>query len=56
MNVHALPKQAKQEVPPGFNEYACRTAIRDLIAEVGVLKAEFVLSNILHDERERAAQ
>lgn len=42
--------QRPVKAPPGYSEYQARQAIRDLIAEVGKVRAEFILSNIIEQE------
>lgn len=48
----ALPK----EKPPGLTEYQCRTAIRDLIEEHGEMKATFIISLFLEQEKTRLSR
>lgn len=54
-NRHPEPLE-RSAPPPGMTEYALRSAYRDLVAEVGCVKAEFILTEIIETERERAQE
>lgn len=52
-----IPEQHQENVtqlrPPGMAEYQCRTAIRDLIEEIGPQKAKELIESFVTDEADR---
>lgn len=48
MNVQKIPEEVTRA--PGYVEYACRMAIRDLIAELGVKAARERINEYYIDE------
>jgi hypothetical protein len=50
MNVQHFPEETRD---PGYAEYACRTAVRDLIAAIGEEAARDRIRSYLDDETGR---
>jgi hypothetical protein len=52
MNVQHFPEETRD---PGYAEYACRTAIRDLISQLGEEAARDRIRSYLDDEASRVS-